>query len=139
MEQTTDRSVFGRFRRFVSGRSALVLVLSASPSIFTSCGSKNSEEPVATTETGAAEQPKGARGPSPALSGVNESLKTGAFDDAAARLLELHASGRNFSPREAADYRKAMNEAYTRALEAAERGDARAEAAIRMIRSANAH
>jgi hypothetical protein len=76
---------------------------------------------------------------SAALAPVNDSLKAGAFDDAAARLLELQASGRNFTPREAAEYRNAMNEAYTRALEAAEKGDTRAEAAIRMIRAANVH
>lgn len=79
------------------------------------------------------------KGPAPALAGVNESLKTGAYDDAAARLLELQASGRNFTPKEAADYRKAMNEAYTRALEAAEKGDKKAEAAIQMIRAASPH
>jgi hypothetical protein len=79
------------------------------------------------------------KGPAPALAGVHESLKSGAFDDAAARLVELQASGRNFTPREAADYRKAMNEAYTRALEAAEKGDKRAEAAIQMIRGASPH
>jgi hypothetical protein len=72
------------------------------------------------------------------MAGVQEALRAGSFDDAAARLLELQASSRNFTQREAADYRKAMNEAYTRALEAAEKGDARAEAAIRMIRAANA-
>ena len=78
------------------------------------------------------------RGPSPALAGVNDSLKAGAYDDAAARLLELQASGRTFTQREAADYRKALNEAYTRALEAAEKGDTRAEAAIKMIRASGA-
>jgi len=36
-----------------------------------------------------------------------------------------------------ADFRKAMNEAYSRALEAAERGDTRAEAALKMIRAAH--
>jgi len=79
------------------------------------------------------------KGPAPALAGVNDSLKSGKFDDAAASLLELQASGRNFTPKEAADYRKAMNEAYTRALEAAEKGDKRAEAAIQMIRAASPH
>jgi hypothetical protein len=75
----------------------------------------------------------------PALAAVNDSLKAGSFDDAAARLLELQASGRNFTPSEAKEYRRALNEAYTKALEAAEKGDARAEAAIKMIRAAGAH
>jgi hypothetical protein len=83
--------------------------------------------------------PADGKAASPALGAVNASLKTGAYDDAAARLLELQASGHNFSPREAAEYRRALNEAYTRALEAADKGDARAEAAIKMIRAANMH
>jgi hypothetical protein len=104
---------------------------------FASCG-QNAEEsaaPVVSAPLSKAE----AKGPSPVLADVNQSLKTGAYDDAAARLLELHASGRNFTQREAADYRKALNEAYSRALEAAERGDTRAEAALKMIRAANSH
>lgn len=77
----------------------------------------------------------------PALAEVNHALKDGSYDDAAARLLELQSSGRSrsFNPREAAQYRKAMNEAYTRALEAAEKGDKRAEAALQMIRAAGAN
>jgi hypothetical protein len=79
------------------------------------------------------------KGTSAVIAPVNEALKTGAYDDAAARLLELQASGREFTPKEAADYRKAMNEAYDRALEAAEKGDKRAQDAIKMIRATNRH
>ena len=74
----------------------------------------------------------------PVMTDVSQSLKAGQYDAAAARLLEMQASGREFTAREAADYRRAMNEAYERALEAAERGDPRAEAAIKMIRAASA-
>jgi hypothetical protein len=69
------------------------------------------------------------------LAPVNDSLKSGAFDDAAAQLLALQNSGQNFTPKEAADYRQAMNDAYTRALEAAEKGDQRAIAALQMLRA----
>jgi len=87
------------------------------------------------------ESAKGAPEPAntPALAQVNDSLKSGAFDDAAARLLELQASGRNFTQREATEYRRALNDAYTKALEAADRGDKRAEAAIKMIRASSPH
>jgi hypothetical protein len=117
---------------------AALLTILIMPHLLTGCG-KSSEDTSGTAATPLPGKAAEAKGPSPALADVNQSLKSGAFDDAAARLLELQASGRNFTPREAADYRKAMNEAYTRALEAAEKGDARAAAAIQMIRAANQH
>jgi hypothetical protein len=104
--------------------------------IFFGCSKSADDGPVAAAPAAKTAESKG---PAPALAGVNESLKSGAYDDAAARLLELQSSGRNFTPKEAADYRKAMNEAYTRALEAADKGDKRAEAAIQMIRAASPH
>lgn len=102
------------------------------------CG-RSSEKAVTPVARSESPRPVSKSAVSPALSPVNDSLKSGAFDDAAARLLELQASGHSFTPREAAEYRRALNEAYTKALEAAEKGDARAEAAIRMIRAANQH
>ena len=103
---------------------------------FSGCSKSADEAPAAAAPLVKTAETKA---PAPALAGVNESLKNGQFDDAAARLLQLQASGRNFSPKEAADYRRAMNEAYTRALEAAEKGDKKAEAAIQMIRAASPH
>ena len=41
----------------------------------------------------------------------------------------------DFTPQEAAEYRRKLNEAYSAALEAAEKGDPRAKAAIEMIRA----
>lgn len=73
--------------------------------------------------------------PAPTFTAVDQSLKTGAFDDAAARLFEMRASGKQFSNEEAAEYRRKLNEAYTAALEAAEKGDPRAKAAIDLIRA----
>ena len=75
----------------------------------------------------------------PLVAEVHESVQKGAYDDAAKRLLEVRATGHEFSPREAADYRKALNEAYSRALEAAEKGDARAREAINLIRAGHPH
>jgi hypothetical protein len=115
------------------GRSELALVCAL---VFGACGKHAdssdaaSAGPVITTE---------GKGTSAIMAPVNEALKAGAYDDAAARLLELQSSGREFTPKEAADYRKAMNEAYSRALEAAEKGDKRAQDAIKMIRAVNHH
>jgi hypothetical protein len=117
-------------------RIKLGLVASSIALVFVGCSKSADDAPVAAAPAVKTEEPKG---PAPALAEVNGSLKSGKFDDAAARLLELQASGRNFTPKEAADYRKALNEAYTRALEAAEKGDKRAESAIQMIRAAGAH
>ena len=102
------------------------------------CSSRHDEapsEPAAQTETAPVEEPAGEK---PSFSAVNDSLKAGAVDDAAARLFNMRASGRQFSQSEAVEYRKALDQAYTRALEAAEKGDPRAEAALKMIRAATA-
>ena len=69
------------------------------------------------------------------FSEVDQSLKAGSFDDAAARLLEMRTVRTDFTPQEAAEYRRKLNEAYSAALEAAEKGDPRAKAAIEMIRA----
>jgi len=96
------------------------------------CGGKPEESAPEAAAAEAAAEPSVI---TPALAAVNDSLKGGAFDDAAARLLELANAGRNFTPEEAKEYRRALNEAYTKALEAAEKGDERAAAAIKMIRA----
>jgi hypothetical protein len=70
------------------------------------------------------------------LAAVNASLQQGAVDEAAARLYQMRATGRPFSQEEAALYRQALDEAYSKALEGAQRGDPQAEAALKMIRAA---
>jgi hypothetical protein len=64
------------------------------------------------------------------------SLRGGSYDEAAARLLKMRISGAQFSQKDAAAYRDALQEAYSRALEAASRGDPRGKAAVEMIRAA---
>jgi hypothetical protein len=71
------------------------------------------------------------------VEGARQSLKTGAVDDAAAQLLKAQISAREFSQKEAAAYREALAEAYSRALEAAAKGDPRGKAALELIRAAN--
>ena len=75
----------------------------------------------------------------PALAEAKNSLKRGEYDEAAARLVRLRTSGHEFSNQEAADYRKTLEDAYTRALEAAQKGDPRAKAAVQMMRSTGPH
>ena len=72
------------------------------------------------------------------IAAASESLKSGNFDDAAARLLEVRVSGKELTQKEAADYREALEEAYSRALEAAQKGDPRARATLQMIKAATA-
>jgi hypothetical protein len=57
-----------------------------------------------------------------ALETVEGSLKSGSIDDAAAQLVKVRASGKTFSQQDAAAYRQAISEAYSRALEAAQKG-----------------
>ena len=71
----------------------------------------------------------------PTFTAVDQSLQSGSFDEAAAQLLAMRASGKQFSNEEAAEYRRKLNEAYTAALEAAEKGDPRAKEALAMIRA----
>src|SRR5262245_46513188 len=67
--------------------------------------SRSSDESISAPKLESA--PVASTASTPSLAAVNASLKAGAFDDAAARLLELQASGRNFSQREAGEYRRA--------------------------------
>ena len=60
----------------------------------------------------------------------------GSCDVAAARLLKMRIDGTKFSDKDAAAYRDALQEAYSRALEAAANGDPKGKAALDMIRAA---
>ncbi len=60
----------------------------------------------------------------------------GSYDEAAVRLLKLRVNGAQFSEKDAAAYRDALQTAYSRALEAAAKGDPRGKAAVEMIRAA---
>jgi hypothetical protein len=114
-------------RRGVLGATIVALLLAG-------CGEKQESLSEVAPATNQATQ-SGAAPAAGTLSEVDQSLKAGAFDDAAARLLELRTVRTDFTPQEAAEYRRKMNEAYSAALEAAERGDPRAKAAIEMIRA----
>ena len=122
-------------RRYQTG-SKLGLALFLLCWLGTGCARTETEEAATPNPLPApAEQAPPPPSAAPALASVNESLEKGSFDDAAARLLELRAAGRQFTERDATAYRKALNQAYEQAMEAAARGDKRAEAAIQMIRA----
>lgn len=70
------------------------------------------------------------------LDRVQVSLKEGSYDVAAANLLKLRRDGTHFSQQDAELYRQTLADAYTRALEAASKGDPKGKAALQMIRAA---
>ena len=111
-----------------------VLSVSVAAILLASCA-REQQEAAAAPETAkpAADAPPPAAPAS--FAEVDQALKSGSFDDAAARLLEMRVSGRDFNPKDAAEYRQKLNEAYSAALEAADKGDARAKAALEMIRA----
>ena len=61
---------------------------------------------------------------------------SGSCDEAAVRLLKMRIDTTKFSDKDAAAYREALQDAYTRALEAAGKGDPKGQAALEMIRAA---
>jgi hypothetical protein len=63
-------------------------------------------------------------------------LKAGSVEEAAAHLASLQIQGASFSAQQAKDYRQALSEAYDRAIEAAQRGDPKAQAALQLLRAA---
>ncbi len=99
-------------------------------------GCSRSENPAASGPATAEPNDANTPGTKPEIAAVDNSLKSGAYDDAAAQLLALVNSGRQFSQQDAAEYRRALNEAYEKAFEAAEKGDTRAQAALKMLRAA---
>jgi hypothetical protein len=110
------------------------LICATAALALTACSQKSESISEAAPEPASRKEP--AAPPAPAtFSEVDQSLKAGSFDDAAARLLEMRTVRTDFTPQEAAEYRRKLNEAYSAALEAAEKGDPRAKAAIEMIRA----
>jgi len=115
--------------------------------LLASCGSKVETEkaaPAAAAEPSAQEQaatPEPAAGaaavtPAQFIEAARTSLKAGNVDEAAARLAQLQLQGTRFNAQQAKDYRQALSEAYDRAIEGAQRGDPRAQAALQLLRAA---
>lgn len=70
------------------------------------------------------------------IAAARTDLKAGKVDDAAAKLAALQMQRATFSTAQAKDYRQALSDAYDQAIEAAQKGDPKARAAIDLLRSA---
>ena len=71
------------------------------------------------------------------LAAAGKSIQAGAFEEGAAQIARLPLSGRQFTPEEGVAYRRALSDAYSRALEAASKGDPKAKAAVQILRAAH--
>jgi hypothetical protein len=80
--------------------------------------------------------PTGPQTPGEAISSARDYLKADKVDDAAAKLAQLQLQGASFDPQQAKDYRQALSETYDRAIEAAQRGDPKGQAALQLLRAA---
>src|SRR5216117_612359 len=80
--------------------------------------------------------PSGPNFPTDAITSARNLLKEGNVDEAAAQLARLQLQGASFNAQQAKDYRQALSEAYDRAIEAAQRGDPKAQAALQLLRAA---
>jgi hypothetical protein len=74
--------------------------------------------------------------PAAGIAVARTQLKAGNVEEAAAQLARLQAQGASFNAQQAKDYRQALSEAYDRAIEAAQRGDPKGQAAIQLLRAA---
>lgn len=95
-------------------------------------------KPPPSQEEAPAQEPAGGAAFTPAqfIEAARTSLKAGAVDEAAAKLAQLQVQGARFNAQQAKDYRQALSEAYDRAIEGAQRGDPRAQAALQLLRAA---
>ena len=71
-----------------------------------------------------------------AIEEARKRMEDGRVDEAAARLAQLQLQGATFDRQQALNYRRALDEAWDRAIEAIERGDPRGEAALKLLRAA---
>ena len=126
-------------------RIILSRAASASLVFFVLVGCHSKEKKSATTAAATApasnqatsqDSPPAAPATTDAISAARTSLQAGNVDEAAAKLAQLQIQGASFNAQQAKDYRQALSEAYDRAIQAAQRGDPRAQAALQMLRAA---
>ena len=138
-----------RFRAWASSAGLVLLALAGCHSKEKSAAPTNAANPAppaaqaiaqeATTDQAVARETSttpAAPSPTEAISSARNLLKTGNVDEAAARLAQLRIQGARFNAQQAKDYRQALSEAYDRAIEAGQRGDPKAQAAIELLRAA---
>jgi hypothetical protein len=134
-----------RARSRLAMKSICARLLSAAfvLSAWAGCSSKKepAAAPTAATQTvpAVAQEPAAASGtksPTDAINSAQNLLKSGNVDEAAAQLARLQLQGASFNAQQAKDYRQALSEAYDRAIEAAQRGDPKGQAALQLLRAA---
>jgi len=106
------------------------------------CNSKEAPEPAGAAQVVPAAVPESSaayatnNSPTEVITAARTLLKSGNVEEAAAHLASLQLQGASFSAQQAKDYRRALSEAYDRAIEAAQRGDPKAQAALQLLRAA---
>ena len=78
-------------------------------------------------------------GVSAQISEADKLVKKGAIDEAAANLVKLQGKASQFTSAEGDAYRQTLSDTYSRALEAAQKGDPRGQAALDLIRATKPH
>lgn len=115
----------------------LFLALIVAPFAFSGCKDKSDAGTApAAAEATADPNAGGNSETATAIANVKADLKAGKVDEAAAKLAGLQVQQATFSNQQAKDYRQAMSDAYDLAIEAAQKGDPKAKAAIDLLRSA---
>jgi hypothetical protein len=127
-------------KRICSWLSSAAFVLAA----WAGCSSKKEPAAAASSDTAQAvpavaqepAAPFATNSPTEVITSARILLKAGNVDEAAAQLARLQLQGASFNAQQARDYRQALSEAYDRAIEAAQHGDPRAQAALQLLRAA---
>jgi len=117
------------------GALALVVVATGCNSKNAVTGGENAGNKTATAE----QRAPGTGTAGAALAEARAALNAGQVDEAAAKLAKLQAEGAVFNATQAKDYRQAMSDAYDRAIEGAQKGDPKAQAALQLLRAAAPH
>ena len=117
--------------------SAVVLIMVAGCHARKEAAPPAAEPPKAVAdETPQEAAPTATQTPGEAISSARDYLKADKVDDAAAKLAQLQLQGASFDTQQAKDYRQALSETYDRAIEAAQRGDPKGQAALQLLRAA---
>jgi hypothetical protein len=102
------------------------------------CSSKDepSAPPPAAQTPSAPATPEAGQTSTEGIAAARNSLKAGNVDEAAAKLAQLQLQRASFNAQQAKDYRQTYSEAYDRVMEAIQRGDPNAQAALQLLRAA---
>jgi hypothetical protein len=100
------------------------------------CSSKDEPSPPAPAAPSTASEAAASSTSTDGIAAARNSLKAGNVDEAAAKLAQLQLQRASFNAQQAKDYRQTYSEAYDRVMEAIQRGDPNAQAALQLLRAA---